>query len=121
VDSGEDAHPKALDGLQAGLSIEQGIEAMQQQGAQREANEHGGENVEDCGFHDGPLNERQASGVDVSSDQRSSEGSDCDAVVLRSVCASVNRARLLLGADELISLDCVCHVVYSSGLCEPLL
>jgi hypothetical protein len=56
-----------------------------------------------------PLNERQASGVDVGSDKRSSEGSDCHAVILRSVCASVNRARLLLCADVLVSLDGVCH------------
>jgi hypothetical protein len=97
VDSGEDAHPKALIGLQAGLSldvqardaeasarrqldidsaaamrgkqqgavfaaidgngdiffhseglsIEQGIEPMEHQGAQGEADDHGGENVAD--------------------------------------------------------------------------
>jgi hypothetical protein len=58
-----------------------------------------------------PLNERQASGVDVGSDKRGSECGDCDAVILRSVCASVNRARLLLGADKLIGLNCVCHGV----------
>jgi hypothetical protein len=84
---------------------------MQQQGAQCKADKHGREDVEDCGFHDGSLNERQASGVDVSSDKRSSEGGGFDAVVLRSVCASVNSARLLLGADKLICLDCVCHGV----------
>ena len=47
MDSGEDAHPKALDGLQAGLSIKEGIEPMEQQGAQGEADKHGGEDVAD--------------------------------------------------------------------------
>jgi hypothetical protein len=64
-----------------------------------------------------PLNERQASGVDVSSDKRSSEGGDCHAVILRSVCASVNRARLLLGANVLVSLDGVWHGVLLLLMC----
>jgi hypothetical protein len=42
VDSGEDAHPKALNGLQAGLSIEQGIEPVENKGAKRQADKHGG-------------------------------------------------------------------------------
>ena len=121
MDSGEDAHPKALDGLQAGLSIEKRVKRVQQQGAQCKADQHGGEDVEDCGFHDGPLNERQASGVDVSRDKRSSEGGDCDAVVLRGVCASVNRARLLLRANVLVSLNGVCHGgLLKDGACAPL-
>jgi hypothetical protein len=45
VNSGKDAHPKALNGLQAGLSIEQGVERVQQQGAQCKADKHGGEKV----------------------------------------------------------------------------
>jgi hypothetical protein len=92
---------------------------MQHKGAQCKADSYGGEDVADHGV--GSLDQGKALCVNVSSDQRGSECSDCHAVVLRSVCASVHRARLLLRADELISLDCVCHVVYSSGLCETLL
>jgi hypothetical protein len=47
VDSGEDAHPKAQNGLQAGLSIEQGVEPVENKGAQCEADKHGGEDVAD--------------------------------------------------------------------------
>jgi hypothetical protein len=47
LQGGRDAHPKAQNGLQAGLSIEQSIEAVQHQGAQCQADQHGGEYVED--------------------------------------------------------------------------
>ena len=88
---------------------------MQQQGAQRQADNDSESAVfEGFAVHGvGSLDQCEALRVDVGRDQRGSEGSDCDAVVLRGVCACVYRARLLLCADVLISLDCVCHLVLS--------
>ena len=93
-----------LTGLQ-----KQSIEAMEHKGAQCQADKHGGEDVADHAVCS--LDQGKALRVDVSSDQRGSERCDCQAVVLRSVCASVNRARLLLGAQVDVCGDCVCHGV----------
>jgi hypothetical protein len=85
------------------------IEPVENKGAQCEADQHGGEDVAD--HVASSLDQGKALRVDVGSDERSSECSDCHAVVLRSVCAGVHRARLLLGAQVDVCVDCVCHGV----------
>lgn len=80
---------------------------MENKGAQGEADKHCGENVADHAARS--LNDGQTLCVDACGAQRVSECVDVDAVVLRSVGASVDRQQLLLRACVHIEFDCVCH------------
>ena len=96
-------------------SIEQSVEAVQHQVAQRQADNDSESDVfEGFAVHGvGSLDQCEALRVNVGRDKRGSEGSDFDAVILRGVCACVHWARLLLCADVLVSADGVCHLVFS--------